>query len=54
MADRKENISYTFTVEGDTEKWYLDWLEKQINACSDATYKYGVAFCGKQVKITTS
>ena len=43
MADRKENISYTFTVEGDTEKWYLDWLEKQINACSDAAYKVSIA-----------
>lgn len=42
MADRKENISYTFTVEGDTEKWYLDWLEKQINACSDAFYRVSI------------
>ena len=31
MTNRKENISYTFTVEGDTEKWYLDWLEKQMD-----------------------
>ena len=43
MADRKENISYTFTVEGDTEKWYLDWLEKQINACSDAAYSVSIS-----------
>lgn len=43
MTNRKENISYTFTVEGDTEKWYLDWLEKQINACSDAAYKVSIA-----------
>ena len=26
MADRKENISYTFTVEGDTEKWHWTGL----------------------------
>lgn len=43
MADRKETISYTFTVEGDTEKWYLDWLEKQINACGDAAYRVSIA-----------
>lgn len=25
---RKTQVKYYFSVEGDTEKWYLDWLEK--------------------------
>ena len=28
---RKTQVKYYFSVEGDTEKWYLDWLEKIIN-----------------------
>lgn len=35
---RKENRTYYFSVEGETEKWYLDWLQKMINACPDAKY----------------
>lgn len=30
---------YFFTVEGETEKWYLEWLQKQINDCDEAVYK---------------
>ena len=33
MGDRKETKKYTFTVEGETEQWYLYWLRNQINAC---------------------
>lgn len=29
---RKENRTYYFSVEGETEKWYLDWLQGLINA----------------------
>ncbi|MDD4532205.1 MAG: RloB family protein [Bacilli bacterium] len=29
---RKENRTYYFSVEGETEKWYLDWLQDLINA----------------------
>ena len=29
---RKENRTYYFSVEGETEKWYLDWLQCIINA----------------------
>lgn len=32
MAARKTNVRYHFTVEGETEKWYLEWLRDQINA----------------------
>ena len=42
MADRKETRKYTFTVEGSTEKWYLEWLQTQVNACEDAAYKISI------------
>ena len=29
---RKECRKYYFSVEGETEKWYLKWLESQINS----------------------
>lgn len=36
---RKQILTYFFSVEGETEKWYLDWLENQINAAPEARYK---------------
>ena len=35
---RKETRKYYFSVEGETEKWYLDWLQKTINAIPDSKY----------------
>lgn len=35
----KPTRTYFFTVEGETEKWYLEWLQKQINECEYATYR---------------
>ena len=35
---RKENRTYYFSVEGDTEQWYLEWLQRMINAEPDARY----------------
>lgn len=32
MANRKMNARYYFTVEGEAEKWYLEWLRDAINA----------------------
>jgi hypothetical protein len=32
MANRKRTYKYYFTVEGETELWYFQWLEKQINS----------------------
>lgn len=32
MANRKMNSRYHFTVEGETEKWYLEWLRDTINS----------------------
>lgn len=36
---RKHTLTYYFSVEGSTEKWYLEWLETQINAIDEAKYK---------------
>ena len=33
---KKINKTYYFSVEGDTEKWYLEWLKNMINN-SDAS-----------------
>ena len=38
MAKMKPNKRYFFTVEGETEQWYLQWLQKQINNEMTATY----------------
>lgn len=35
MPKKRETLKYTFTVEGETEQWYLLWLRDQINACPD-------------------
>ena len=35
----KETRKYFFTVEGETERWYLLWLQKQINCDTDAKYR---------------
>lgn len=35
---RKQNRTYYFSVEGDTEKWYLDWLQGIINGSPTAKY----------------
>lgn len=34
---RKVKHTYYFSVEGETEKWYLDWLQRSINAEPSAT-----------------
>ena len=33
MAERSNTYKYVLTVEGETEKWYFDWLSQIINAC---------------------
>ena len=35
---RKEKLTYYFSVEGSTEKWYLDWLQATINSEDAAAY----------------
>lgn len=39
MANKKSTRKYFFTVEGETELWYLQWLEKVINSTEESKYK---------------
>ena len=38
MTPRKQTLTYYFSVGGETEQWYLEWLEAQINANEHANY----------------
>ncbi len=42
MSERLETLKYTFSVEGDTEHWYLDWLQNQINDCKDRKHNVSI------------
>ena len=33
---------FVFTVEGETEKWYLEWLRDQINQCESRKFNVSV------------
>lgn len=35
---RKETKKYFFSVEGETEKWYFEWLQRTINSSNIALY----------------
>lgn len=39
MAKMKPKRKYFFTVDGETEQWYLQWLENQINSETASKYK---------------
>lgn len=39
MIKRKSTKKYYFSVEGETEQWYLKWLQDQINASEASLYK---------------
>lgn len=39
MAKMKLSKKYYFTVEGETEKWYLEWLQKKINTTPESVIK---------------
>jgi len=39
MIKRKRTLKYYFSVEGETEYWYLEWLQDQINNSPDAANK---------------
>ncbi len=34
----KQNLNYYFTVEGETEQWYFEWLQDTVNADSRAAF----------------
>lgn len=42
MPDRKETRKYVFTVEGETEQWYLYWLRDLINSMPESRYKVSI------------
>ena len=39
MICLKLRKNYYFSVEGETEKWYLKWLENQINNNENSLFK---------------
>ena len=45
MGELLQTRKYTFTVEGETEQWYLLWLKDQINSFEKR--KYNVAIVAK-------
>ena len=38
MTERKTTKKYYFSVEGETEQWYLQWLQKIINETETSVY----------------
>lgn len=38
MAKKRQTKKYFFSVEGETEKWYLEWLAARINATAESAY----------------
>ena len=39
MSNRKSTKKYYFSVEGETEQWYLKWLQALINDTQESAYK---------------
>jgi hypothetical protein len=39
MAKLKQTKKYYFSVEGETEQWYLKWLQNLINATPESEFK---------------
>lgn len=42
MAKRKQTKKYYFSVEGETEQWYLKWLQDLINHTEESLYKVSI------------
>ena len=42
MVKRKSAKKYYFSVEGETEQWYLFWLRDLINSTEEAAYKVAI------------
>lgn len=42
MVSIKRTLKYYFSVEGETEKWYLDWLQEAINRAPAATHRVSI------------
>lgn len=39
---KKYTNKYYFSVEGETEKWYLEWLRDRINELDESRYKVSI------------
>lgn len=42
MLNRKQTRKYYFSVEGETEQWYLRWLQDIINHTEEAACKVSI------------
>ena len=42
MSDKLETKKFVFTVEGETEQWYLLWLRDQINNCEERSFNAAI------------
>lgn len=42
MGRRKQTKKYYFSVEGETEQWYLKWLQDLINHTEESLYKVSI------------
>ncbi len=42
MNEKLETKKFVFTVEGETEQWYLLWLRDQINKCENRKYNVSI------------
>ena len=39
---KKYTNKYYFSVEGETEKWYLEWLKDRINELDESRYRVAI------------
>ena len=42
MSEKMETKKFTLTVEGETEMWYFNWLQDQINASPERKYNVSI------------
>lgn len=50
MAKRKPTNKYYFSVEGETEQWYLKWLQDLINNTEESVCKISIDYPVKRPK----
>ena len=54
MAKRKPTNKYYFSVEGETEQWYLKWLQDTINNTEKAACKVSIAVSYTHLTLPTN
>lgn len=50
MIKRKSTLKYYFSVEGETEQWYLEWLQDQINNAPEAVSKVSLTNRSRRIR----